>query len=133
MCGSARGLTRIGLQLAILPEKTADRQAGFPAETSGPKNSDKLCVTKICSVWYPFVCSATTQSGAQRLQSPRKYSLNPFDRCEPGRRTVFVESGVKPVGFDGGDIPSIAEVERRSQLFLADWVRANIGAHVTEA
>jgi len=44
-----------------------------------------------------------------------------------------VESGVKPVGFDGGDIPSIAEVERRSQLFLADWVRANIGTNVTEA
>src|SRR6267378_1045854 len=49
-------------------------------------------------------------------------SLNPFDCCKPGRCAVFVESRLKPVGFDGGDIPSIAGVERRSQLFLADWV-----------
>jgi hypothetical protein len=40
---------------------------------------------------------------------------------------------VCPVRIDGGDIPSIPRVERRSQLFLADGVRASIGTLVTEA
>jgi hypothetical protein len=40
---------------------------------------------------------------------------------------------LNPVRFDGGDIPSIAGVERRSQRFLTDGVRAGIGAIVTEA
>ena len=40
---------------------------------------------------------------------------------------------LNPVRFDGGDIPSGAGVERRSQLFLADGVRASIGTTVAEA
>src|SRR5271170_1868895 len=50
--------------------------------------------------------------------------LDPFDRREPGRCAVVVESRVNPVRFDGGDIPSVTGVERRSQFFLTDWVRA---------
>src|ERR1035441_7252544 len=63
--------------------------------------------------------------------SPRK--LDPFDCREPGRCAVVVESRLNPVRFDGGDVPSIAGVERRSQLFLTDGVRASIGTVVTEA
>jgi len=44
-----------------------------------------------------------------------------------------VVSGLDPVRFDGGDIPSIAGVERRPQLFLTDGVRASTGTIVTEA
>jgi hypothetical protein len=40
---------------------------------------------------------------------------------------------VKPVGFDGGDIPARAGVESRSQLYLTDWMRARIGTIVAEA
>jgi hypothetical protein len=46
---------------------------------------------------------------------------------------VVVISRLNPVRFDGGDIPSIAEVERRSQLILTDGVRASVGTIVTEA
>jgi hypothetical protein len=60
-------------------------------------------------------------------------SLDPFDCREPGWRPVVVVSRLNPVRFDGGDIPSIAGVERRSQLFLTDGVRARIGTIVTEA
>ena len=59
--------------------------------------------------------------------------LNPFDGGEPGRCAVVVDSCLKPVRFDSGDIPSTAGVERRSQLFLTDGVRASIGTIVTEA
>jgi hypothetical protein len=41
--------------------------------------------------------------------------------------------GISPVRFDGDHIPSIAGVERRSQLLLTDGVRASIGTIVTEA
>jgi hypothetical protein len=40
---------------------------------------------------------------------------------------VLIRSG------SGGDIPSSAGVERRSQLLLSDGVRAGIGTIVTEA
>jgi len=60
-------------------------------------------------------------------------SLDPFDCREPGRCAVIVVSRLNPVRFDGDDIPSIAGVERRSQLFLTDGVRASIGTIVTEA
>jgi uncharacterized protein YeaO (DUF488 family) len=43
-------------------------------------------------------------------------SLDPFDCREPGRCAVVVVSRLNPVRFNGGDIPSIAGVERRSQL-----------------
>jgi hypothetical protein len=67
-------------------------------------------------------------------QSRSVCSLDPFDGREPGRRTVIaVESRLNPVRFDGDDIPSSGGVERRSQLFLADWVRASVGTLVTEA
>ena len=46
---------------------------------------------------------------------------------------MVVVSRLNPVRFDGGDIPSIAGVERRSQLFLTDGVRASIGTIVAEA
>ena len=42
-------------------------------------------------------------------------------------------SRLNAVGFDGGDTPSIAGVERRSELFPDDGVRASIGTIVTEA
>ena len=46
---------------------------------------------------------------------------------------MVVESRLNPVWFNGGDIPSIAGVERRSQLFLSDGVWASIGTLVAEA
>ncbi len=46
---------------------------------------------------------------------------------------MVVASRLNPIGSDGGDIPSIAGVERRSQLFLTDGVRASIGTIVAEA
>lgn len=60
-------------------------------------------------------------------------SLDPFYCREPGRYAVVVVCRLNPVRFDGGDIPSIAGVERRSQLFLTDGVRASIRTIVTEA
>ena len=45
----------------------------------------------------------------------------------------IVESRLNPVRLDGGDIPSIAGVERRSQRYLSDGVRASIVTIVTEA
>src|ERR1017187_9255144 len=60
--------------------------------------------------------------------------LEPIDCREPGRcAVVIVVSRLNPVRFDGGDIPSIAGDERRSQLFLTDGVRASVGTIVTEA
>ena len=60
--------------------------------------------------------------------------LEPFDCRKPGRcAVVIVESRLNPVRFDGGDIPSIAGDERRSQLLLTDGVRASVGTIVTEA
>src|SRR5262245_44016575 len=59
--------------------------------------------------------------------------LDPFDCREPGRCAVVVVSRLNPVRFDSGDIPSVAGVERRSQLFLTNGVRASIGTIVTEA
>jgi len=56
-----------------------------------------------------------------------------FDCREPRRCAVVVVSRLDPVRFDGGDIPSMDGVERRSQLFLTDGVRASIGTIVTEA
>src|SRR5260370_24321 len=51
--------------------------------------------------------------------------LDPFDGREPGRYAAgAVESRLNPVRFDGDDIPSSAGIERRSQLFLTDGVRA---------
>jgi uncharacterized protein YbjT (DUF2867 family) len=41
-----------------------------------------------------------------------------------------VVSRLNPVRFDGGDLPSSAGVERRSQRFLTDGVRAGIGTIV---
>ncbi len=59
--------------------------------------------------------------------------LDPFDRREPGRRAPLVECCLKSVWFNRSDIPSGAAVERRSQFFLTDRVRASLGAFVTEA
>ena len=60
-------------------------------------------------------------------------NLESFDCREPSRcAVVIVESRPKPVRFDGGDIPSIAEVERRSQLFLTDRMGAGIGTSITK-
>jgi hypothetical protein len=42
---------------------------------------------------------------------------------------VIVVSRLNPVRFDGGDIPSIAGVERRSQFFLTDGVRGQYRDH----
>src|SRR5208283_445336 len=67
------------------------------------------------------------------LSTDQFRSLDPFDCREPGRCAVVVNSRLKPVRFDGGNIPTIAGVERRSQLFLTDGVRASIGTIVTEA
>jgi len=44
-----------------------------------------------------------------------------------------VESLLELLRFDGGNTPSIARAERRSQLFLTDGVRTSIGTIVTEA
>src|SRR4030095_4421057 len=72
--------------------------------------------------------------GTRSLTGPTSPdSLDPFDCREPGRCAVVVASRLNPIGFDGGDIPSIAGVERRSQLFLTDGVRASIGTIVAEA
>src|SRR5882724_13028640 len=60
-------------------------------------------------------------------------SLDPFDCREPSWCAVVVVSRQSPVRFDGGDIPPIAGVERRPQLFLTDGVRASIGTIITEA
>jgi hypothetical protein len=60
-------------------------------------------------------------------------ALDPLDCREPGRCAVVVISRLNPVRFDGGDIPSSTGVERCSQLFLTDGVRANIGTIITEA
>jgi hypothetical protein len=35
-------------------------------------------------------------------------SLDPLECCEPGWCAVVVDSRLKPVRFDGGDMPSIA-------------------------
>jgi hypothetical protein len=59
--------------------------------------------------------------------------LDSYDCREPGRcAVVVVVSRPNPVRFDGSDIPSSAGIERRSQLFLTDGVRASIGTIVTE-
>ena len=58
---------------------------------------------------------------------------DPFDCREPSRCAVVVVSRLNPVRFDGGDIPSIAGVEHRSQFFLTDGVRASLGTIVAEA
>src|ERR1700724_1175489 len=71
------------------------------------------------------------QQYAHRADQSR--SLDPFDCREPGRCAVVVVSRLNPIRFDGGDIPSIAGVERRSQLVLTDGVRAGIGTIVAEA
>ena len=71
--------------------------------------------------------------GTDRSPGRQSHSLDPFDCREPGRCAVVVVSRLNPVRFDGGDIPSVAGVERRSQLFLTDAVRASIGTIVTEA
>src|SRR5438094_3888940 len=71
---------------------------------------------------------------AYEFSGPNQFrSLDPFDCREPGGCAVVVISRLNPVRFDAGDIPSIAGVERRSQLFLTDGVRASIGTIVTEA
>ena len=44
-----------------------------------------------------------------------------------------MESGVNAVAFDGGDSPTTGGVERGSQLFLADGMRAGIGTFIAEA
>ena len=75
--------------------------------------------------------SRTTARIAHRADQSR--GLDPFDRREPGRCAIVVESRLNPVRFYGGDIPSTAGVERRSQLILTDGVRASIGTIVTEA
>src|SRR5882724_4495561 len=67
------------------------------------------------------------------VKQARSRGLDPFDCREPGRCPVVVVSRLNPVRLDGGDIPSIAGVERRSQLFLTDGMRASIGTMVTEA
>src|SRR5437867_9496818 len=72
-------------------------------------------------------------SDGDRSFDERSRSLVPFDCREPCRCAVVVVSRLNPVLFDGGDIPSIAGVERRSQLFVTDGVRASIGTIVTEA
>jgi hypothetical protein len=59
-------------------------------------------------------------------------SLDPFDCREPRRCAVVVESRLNPVWFNGGDIPSITWIQRRSQLFLSDGVRTTLGTIVTE-
>src|ERR1022692_3184533 len=60
--------------------------------------------------------------------------LDPLDCREPGRCAVIVVvSRLNPVRLDGGDLPSIARVERRSQFVLTDGVRASTWTIVTEA
>jgi hypothetical protein len=72
--------------------------------------------------------------GTGLLTGPdQSHSLDPFDCREPGRCAVVVESRLNPVRLYGGDVPSTAGVERRSQLFLSDRVRASIGTLVTKA
>ena len=98
---------------------------------------EELLVASICLacvpgfVEYGMPPENTVFSIAHRADQSR--SLDPFDCREPGRCAVIVVSRLNPVRFDGGDIPSIAGVERRSQLFLTDGVRASIGTIVTEA
>jgi len=82
-------------------------------------------------VGCPLWCLARDESIAGRR--PKRRTLDPFDCRKPGRCAVVVVSRLNPVRFDGGDIPSIAGVERRSQLFLTDGGRASIGTIVTEA
>jgi hypothetical protein len=61
-------------------------------------------------------------------------SLVPFDCREPGWRAILVmESRPNSVRFDGSEIPSAAGVERRSQLFLTNRVRSDIGTFISEA
>ena len=71
------------------------------------------------------------QQYAHRADQSR--SLDPFNCREPRRCAVVVVSRLNPARFDGSDIPSKAGVERRSQLFLTDGVRASIGTIVTKA
>src|SRR6516165_10523616 len=59
--------------------------------------------------------------------------LLPLDCREPRGKADVVESRLKPLTFDGGDMPSTAGVERRSYCFLTDGVRSDIGTIVTEA
>ena len=68
-----------------------------------------------------------------RAAKKRSPPLDPLDFREPGRCAVGVVSCLNSVRFDGGDIPSTAAVERCSQFFLTDGVRASIGTIVTEA
>ncbi len=66
---------------------------------------------------YPFGVSLNDAVYALRANAR---SLDPLDCREPGRCAVVVVSRLDPVRFDGGDTPSIARVEHRSQLFLTD-------------
>ena len=76
---------------------------------------------------------ALASEGFSRVHGNSEGASDPFDCREPGRRAVVVESRLNPVCFNGGDIPSITGIERRSQLFLTDGVRASIRNLITEA
>ena len=92
---------------------------------------DKRAGARGQSIPWPRPSSVRTSQkpGSRTWSCP----LDPFDRREPARCAVVVESRLNPVRFDGGHIPSIAGVERRSQLSLTDGVWAGIGTIVTEA
>lgn len=66
-----------------------------------------------------------------RSRADQSRSLDPFERRERGRYAVVMVSRPNPLRLDGGDIPFVAEVERRSELFLTG--RASIGSIVIEA
>jgi hypothetical protein len=59
--------------------------------------------------------------------------LYPFDCYKPGWNTTVEVSGLNPVRLDSGQVPSIAGVENRSQLFLIDRMRTSNRTSVTEA
>jgi len=71
--------------------------------------------------------------GSKVLPRHQSGSLDTIDSHQPARCSVVVDSRVEPFRFDGGDTPTVSGVERRSQLFLSDEVRAGIGTLITEA
>src|SRR5262245_35243454 len=82
----------------------------------------------------PLASWITNESVTQRNRAPsRPACLDPFDRREPGRCTIVVVPRLNPVRFDRGDMPSGAGIERRTQLFPTDGMRAGIGTNITEA
>jgi hypothetical protein len=97
---------------------------GYAGETSGSwtrsragTRASRLAAPKIPQRWGALLVGVSVTHGIAH-RAGQSCSLDPFDCREPGWCAVVVVSRLNPVWSDAGDIPSMAGVERRSQLVL---------------